>query len=102
MWTKAGRAFFKKTYIIIINRNCEKRAGELFNLSRNQVKIMTGLLTEQCNSKGHLSNLGNVNSPECDRCNQASEMASHVLCDCEALATLRFRHVGCHLMHPDD
>ena len=63
---------------------------------------MTGLLTGHCNSKGHLSKLGHVNTPECDRCNQVSEMASLVLCDCEALATLRFRHVGCHLVQPDD
>jgi len=26
-----------------------------------------------------------INSPECDRSNQAYEMASHVLCDCKAL-----------------
>ena len=32
----------------------------------------------------------------------ASEMASHVLCNCEALATLRFRHLGCHFMKPGD
>jgi len=29
-------------------------------------------------------------------------MASHVLCDCVELATLRFRHVGHNLMKPDD
>jgi hypothetical protein len=29
-------------------------------------------------------------------------MASHVLCDCEALATLRFRHLGRHFMKPGD
>lgn len=79
-----------------------KRGGELFNLSRNQLKIMTGLLTGHCNLKKHLSKLGHVNGLECDRCNQASEMASHVVCDYEALATLRFRHIGCHLMQPDD
>jgi hypothetical protein len=32
----------------------------------------------------------------------ASEMASHVLCNCDALATLRFRHLGCHFMKPGD
>jgi hypothetical protein len=25
-------------------------------------------------------------------------MASHVVCDCEALATLRFRHLGQHFL----
>jgi hypothetical protein len=34
------------------------------------------------------------NSPKCNTCKQVSETASQVLCDCEALATLRFRHLG--------
>jgi hypothetical protein len=29
-------------------------------------------------------------------------MASHVLCDREALATLRFKHLGHHFMKPRD
>jgi hypothetical protein len=33
-------------------------------------------------SKGPLCKLGTVNSPKCDTCKQASEMVSHVLCDC--------------------
>jgi hypothetical protein len=28
-------------------------------------------------------------------------MASHVLCDCEALTVLRFRHLGHHLIPGD-
>jgi hypothetical protein len=57
---------------------------------------MTGLLP------GHLLKLGLVNIPDCDRCRQASEMALHVLGDCEALAILRFRHVGHHFMKLSD
>jgi hypothetical protein len=51
--------------------------------------------------KGQLLNLGLVNSTECDM-QQASEMALHVLCDCEALATIRFKHLGHHFMKPGD
>lgn len=29
-------------------------------------------------------------------------MAAHVLCECKALATLRYRHLGCHAMKPCD
>jgi hypothetical protein len=65
-----------------------ERAGELLNLSRNQVRILTGLLTGHCHLKGHLLELGLVNSPGCNRCKQASETATHILCDCEVLATL--------------
>jgi hypothetical protein len=63
---------------------------------------LTGMLTGHYQLKGHSFNLGLVNSPKCDRCKQVSEMASHVLCDCEALATLRFRHLGHYFMKPGD
>jgi hypothetical protein len=45
---------------------------------------------------------GLIDSPDCDRCKQASETASHVLCDCEALAAIRFRYLGYHFMKPGD
>jgi hypothetical protein len=77
----------------VLKKPSARKAGELLNLSRDQLR-MTGLLTGHCHLKGHLFKLGQVNSPECNRCKQASEMASHILCDCEALATLRFRHLG--------
>jgi len=42
------RAFFKNPL--------QKKAGELLSLSRNQIRIMTGLLTltGHCHLKGHL------------------------------------------------
>jgi hypothetical protein len=65
------RAFFKKN-------PSARETGELLNLSRNQLRIMTGLLTGHCHLKGHLFKLGLVNSPKCNRCKQASETASNV------------------------
>ena len=43
-----------------------------------------------------------VDSPERGRCKQAYETASHILCDCEALATLRFRHLGHYFLKTGD
>jgi hypothetical protein len=74
----------------------------MLNLSRNQLRILIGLLTGHSHLKGHQFKLGLVNSLECDRCKQASETASHVLCDCEALATLRYKYLGFHFMKPGD
>jgi len=62
--------------------------------SRNQLRIMTGLQTGHCHLKGHLFKLALVNSPECNRCKQASKTASHILCDCEALATFKIQALG--------
>jgi len=47
---------------------------------------MMGLLTGHCHLKGHVFKLGLIDSPACDRHKQASEMASHILCDYEAVA----------------
>jgi hypothetical protein len=63
---------------------------------------MMGLLTGHCHLKGHLLKLGLVDSPTGDRCKQASQTTSHFLCDCEALAILRFRHLGNHFLKPGD
>jgi len=41
---------------------------------------------------------GRYNSAKCNRCKQASEMASDILC--EALATLRFWHLSPYFMKP--
>jgi hypothetical protein len=59
------RAFFKNPL--------QESSGELLSVSRNQIRIMTGLLTGHWHLKGHLLLLRLVSSPECDRCMQASE-----------------------------
>jgi hypothetical protein len=71
-------------------------------LNRNQLRILTGLFTGHCHLNGHFFKLELVDSPDCDRCKQASETASHVLGDCEALAAIRFRYMGHHFMKPED
>jgi len=63
---------------------------------------MTGLLTGHCHLKGYLFKLGLVDRPGHNRCYQASEIASHVLCNCGALAVLTFRHQGHHFLKPGD
>jgi hypothetical protein len=60
---------------------------------------MLGLLTGFCHLKECLFKLGLVNSPEFDKCKQASETAPHVLCD-EVSALLRFRYLAHHLLQP--
>ena len=55
---------------------------------------MTGLLTGHCYLKGHLFQLELVISSEYNRCKKASKTASHILCDCEALATFKIQTLG--------
>ena len=55
-------------------------------------RIMTGLLTGHSHWKKYLFKLQVADSPRCERCKQATEMASHIFCDLETQALLRFRH----------
>lgn len=48
---------------------------------------MTGLFTGHCHLKEHLYKLELTDSPGCDTYKHESEMALHVLCDCEVLVT---------------
>ena len=47
---------------------------------------MKELLIGHCHLEGHLFKLELVDRPGCDRCKQAIEMTSHVLCNSEAAA----------------
>jgi hypothetical protein len=49
-----------------VKKPSAKIPGKLLNLSRNQFRILTGLLAGHCQLKGHLFNLGLANSPECE------------------------------------
>jgi hypothetical protein len=46
--------------------------------------------------------MGLMESPACERCLEKDESATHILCDCEAIAYLRLRHVGHYFMEPGD
>jgi hypothetical protein len=75
---------------------------ELLKLNRNHLRWVTKLLTGHCHLKGHFFKMGLMNSPTCGRCLEKDESATHILCDCEAMAYLRFRHLGRYFMEPGD
>jgi hypothetical protein len=79
-----------------------EKAGILLNLRGNQLKIMTGLPTGNYHVKGCLLRLRLTDSPEYNRCKQAFEMVSNVLCDCATLTVLRFRHLDQHFLKLGD
>lgn len=78
----------------------KKKAWDSSTSAQTQLRIKMRLLTGHCNIKAHLFKVGLVNSPGCNKCKQASEIASHILCGCEALATFRFRPLHYHFMKP--
>ena len=73
-----------------------KRAGELLNLSRNQLSILTGLLSGHCHFKRHPFKLMLVNSPQCAYVNRHLKWP-HML-----FVTVRLGHLAHHFMETGD
>jgi hypothetical protein len=46
--------------------------------------------------------IGLTDDAICERCREKDESATHILCDCEAVAHVRFRHLGQFVMEPSD
>jgi hypothetical protein len=46
--------------------------------------------------------MGLADAPSCERCLEDDEPATRILCDCENIAYLRFRHLGQYILEPSD
>jgi hypothetical protein len=79
-----------------------RRTKDLLKLNRDQLRWVVGLLTGHYHIKGHLFKLGLTDDPICERCLEEDKSATHILCDCEAVAYLRFRHLGQFFMEPSN
>jgi hypothetical protein len=70
-----------------------RRMNDLLKLNRQQLRWVVGLLAGHCHLKGHPFKLGLRDDPICERCLE-DESATHILCECEAVAHVRFCHLG--------
>ena len=75
----------------------KKRVEELTNLRKNQIRIVTGLLTGHCKLNKHLHKMRLVNSDMCRYCYTHEESAAHIMCDCEELLEYRRKHLGSYI-----
>ena len=46
--------------------------------------------------------MGLSNNPTCRKCGIEEETSVHILCECEALASLRHTHLGSFFLDPED
>lgn len=60
----------------------------LLSFNRMQSKVVTGILTGHNTLRWHLYIMAWTDSLLCRRCTAENEISGHVLCRCEALATL--------------
>ena len=56
--------------------------------------VVNGLLTAHNILRRHLYIMWLINNPVCRRCGAEEEATGHVLCEGEALATLRHTYLG--------
>jgi hypothetical protein len=85
----------------LISGPSARRTKDLLKLNRDQLRWVAGLLAGHCHLKGHLFKLRLTDHPICKRCLE-DESATQILCDCEAIAYLRFCHLGQFFVEPSD
>jgi hypothetical protein len=66
----------------------------LLSFSRTKSRVVIGLLTRHNTLRKHLHLMGLNSSLLCRRCGTENETSVHILCHCEALASLRHACLG--------
>jgi len=76
--------------------------AQLLSFNRTQSRVVTGLRAGRNTLRRHLYVMGLSNNPICRKCGTEEEISVHILCECEALASLRHTHLGSFFLDPDD
>jgi hypothetical protein len=76
--------------------------ARLLSFNRTQTRVVTGLLTGHNTLRRHLHIMGLCNDPMCRKCGTEEDTSVHVLCECEALATLRHVCLSSFFLDPED
>ena len=86
----------------LISGPCLGAKARVLFFNRTQPRTVTGLLTGHNNLRRHLHLIGLSDGPLCRRCVAEDETSAHILCECEALASLRHVYLGSFFMEPED
>ena len=74
----------------------------LLIFNRTQSKVVIGLLTRHNTLRRHIHLMGLTISPLSKKCGAEEENWAHILCECEALASLRHIYPGSFYLDPED
>jgi hypothetical protein len=69
----------------------------LLSFNGIQSRVVTRLLTGHNTLRRHLHLMGLMYSPLCRKCGAGDEISAHILCRCEALASLRHSYLSSFL-----
>ena len=76
--------------------------NRLLSLNRTHFRFVTSLLTGHNTLRRHLHLMGLIDSPLCRRYEEEEENSAQILCECEALSSLRHAYLGSFLLDPED
>jgi hypothetical protein len=76
--------------------------ARLLSFNRTQFRVVIGLLTGHNTLRRHLHIMGLCNDPICRKCGTEKETSVHILCECEALASLMHAYLGFFFLYPED
>ena len=76
--------------------------ARLLSFNRTQTRAVIGLLTGHNTLQRRLHVMGLNDNPTCRKCGAEEESSAHILCECEALASLRHVHLGSFFLDPVD
>jgi len=76
--------------------------AKFMSFNRTPSRAVTGLLTGHNTLRRHLHLLGLLESPSRRKCGVGEETSAHILCECEALASLRHAYLGSLSLDPKD
>jgi hypothetical protein len=76
--------------------------ARFLSFTRAQARVMTGMLTGHNTLWRHFHLLRLVDSLMCRRCGMEEKTSAHILCECEALVSLRHAYLGSFFIEPRD
>ena len=76
--------------------------ARLLSFNRTQSRAVTGILTGHNTVRRHLHLMGLSDHLLCRRCGAQDETSAHILCECEALASLGHVYLGSAFLEPED
>jgi hypothetical protein len=86
----------------LISGSCPGAKARFLPFNRTQSKAVTGLLTGHNTLRRRLHVLGLLDSPLCRRRGAEEETSARILCEFEALTSLRHTYLGSFFLEPED
>ena len=86
----------------LISGPCLGAKDRFLPFNRTQSRTVTGLLTGRNTLSRDLHLIGLSDSPLCRRCRAEDETSTHILWECEAVASLRHVYLGSVFLEPEN